>query len=329
MVLAAIVVHNGGTHGSCNGASLETSQNRHLLASQAGPRRPASNPWQERGKSEPRHTRCRRSEAAPCAQALVELEQRWANLRAPPKPISEREAHESVAAAYEWWINLHRDNPSEQTVWETKYFSELWQHHDGSKYRDLPVLEEFRQKDADGYYAVLTMEQFCREQVEKLLRDRGLNVDWLSLSKIEKAYGAAIQRASLDLAGLAKGGFASPPSSQPAMSVAQHRPNTVGANEPVTFETLIGGWAAERRPMQKTIYEYKRALRNLAAFLGQDDATRLSSQHLVAWKAKMIEAGLHPKTILDAKLAPVRAILQWAVDNDRLPFNPATRVRLV
>ncbi len=42
----------------------------------------------------------------------------------------------------------------------------------------------------------------------------------------------------------------------------------------------------------------------------------------------MIEAGLHPKTILGAKLAPVRAILQWAVDNDRLPFNPATRVTI-
>jgi integrase len=42
----------------------------------------------------------------------------------------------------------------------------------------------------------------------------------------------------------------------------------------------------------------------------------------------MIDAGLHPKTILGAKLAPVRAILQWAVDNDRLPVNPATRVTI-
>src|SRR5208283_160742 len=49
------------------------------------------------------------------AQALIELEQLWTNLRVPPKPISER-AHELVAPAYEWWINLHQDNPSEQTV---------------------------------------------------------------------------------------------------------------------------------------------------------------------------------------------------------------------
>ncbi len=263
------------------------------------------------------------------AQALVELEQRWANLRAPSKPISEREAHELVAPAYEWWLNLHRDNPSEQTVWTTKFFDELWNYHDGSKYTDLTVLEEVRQKEEDGYYAMLTMEQFCRDRVEELLSSHGLKADWQSRPKIEKAFGAAIQRASLDLAKLAKGEPTRPPSSPAmSMSMAHHKPDTLGAAEPVTFEALIAGWASERRPVQKTIYEYKRALGNLAAFVENDDATRLSSHDLVAWKAKMIEAGLHPKTILGAKLAPVRAILQWAVDNGRLPFNPATRVTI-
>jgi hypothetical protein len=47
---------------------------------------------------------------------------------------------------------------------------------------------------------------------------------------------------------------------------------------------------------------------------------------MIAWKAAMIEAGLRPKTIRDAKLAPVRAILQWALDNHRLEENPAKRV---
>ena len=43
-------------------------------------------------------------------------------------------------------------------------------------------------------------------------------------------------------------------------------------------------------------------------------------------KPTLIKAGLRPKTIRDAKLAPVRAILQWAVDNYRLAENPAKRV---
>jgi hypothetical protein len=90
---------------------------------------------------------------------------------------------------------------------------------------------------------MLTMEQFCRERVEELLTTRGIKTDELSRPKIEKAFGAAIQRASLDLAKLAKGEFAGAPGSQPAMSVAQQRPNTVGVIGPVTFETLIAGRA--------------------------------------------------------------------------------------
>jgi site-specific recombinase XerC len=105
------------------------------------------------------------------------------------------------------------------------------------------------------------------------------------------------------------------------MSHGQNSSNPEGVHQPVKFETLIDGWAAERKPMPKTIYEYKRTLANLAIFLGHDDAIRLSSQDLVAWKAKMIGAGLNPKTILGAKLAPVRAILQWAADNHHLPSN--------
>ncbi len=140
------------------------------------------------------------------AQALVDLEQRWANLRAPPKPISEREAHELVAPAYEWWINLHRDNPSEQKVWRAKFFDGLWKYHEFPTYEGLSVLEQVRRMEEDGHVDISNMEQFCRERVEELLRSRGLSVGWLSRERIEKAYGAAIQRTSLDLAGLTRAG---------------------------------------------------------------------------------------------------------------------------
>ena len=74
------------------------------------------------------------------AEALAALEQRWANLKSPPKTISEREAHELVAPAYDWWLKLYRDNPSEQKLWKTTFFDELWDHRRYLKYLDLPVL---------------------------------------------------------------------------------------------------------------------------------------------------------------------------------------------
>ena len=45
------------------------------------------------------------------ARALLELDERWTNLRAGPKLLSEREAHEMVAPPYAWWIDQYRDEP--------------------------------------------------------------------------------------------------------------------------------------------------------------------------------------------------------------------------
>jgi hypothetical protein len=66
-----------------------------------------------------------------------------------------------------------------------------------------------------------------------------------------------------------------------------------------------------RNRWAKTLYEWRRVLNQLATFLGHDDASRLTADDLVAWKAQMVEAGLHGKTIRDGKIAPVRAILRW------------------
>jgi hypothetical protein len=53
-------------------------------------------------------------------QALAELEAQWANLRAGPRKLTEREAHDLAAVAHDRWLEIHRDNPSDQTLWPTK-----------------------------------------------------------------------------------------------------------------------------------------------------------------------------------------------------------------
>ena len=98
--------------------------------------------------------------------------------------------------------------------------------------------------------------------------------------------------------------------------------------QPVAFKQLVDGWAAERRPVAKTQYEWSRVVRQLEAYLGHSDAQQLTGENLIDWKRSMIEAGLRPKTIQDAKLAPLRAILQWGVQNKLIPSNPADGISL-
>jgi hypothetical protein len=94
----------------------------------------------------------------------------------------------------------------------------------------------------------------------------------------------------------------------------------------VKFDELFVGWNREKRPGEKTGYSRKRVLDQLGLFVGHRDANRLTAEDIVRWKNALIETGTKGKTIRDSKIAPIRAILQWGVDNRLLKANVAHRV---
>jgi integrase len=97
---------------------------------------------------------------------------------------------------------------------------------------------------------------------------------------------------------------------------------------PLTFETMIKGWLLEKRPNEKTSYSWRRVMNELSRFLDHDDARRVTADDLVKWKEELLAKERAAKTIRDSKLAPVRAIFQWAVDNRKLDANPAARINI-
>jgi hypothetical protein len=262
------------------------------------------------------------------AKALAELEARWANLRAGPKPLTEREAHQLAIVSYDRWLEQYRDNPSQQTNWDIGVGDRL--------FGPPPTREEkgaARAQSVDflspepELYKVARMEQACLEAADGYLSAHGFSEDWQNRQTMARAIGAAIQRASLVLAKLAKGEtvseFPFPKLSvSPGASVA-HSPGRA-----VTFQDLLDGWAAERRPVAKTVYEWSRVIRELEKYLGHTDAHRLTAENLVDWKRALVAAGLRAKTIQGSKLSPVRAILQWGVQNKLLSSNAAEGVSL-
>lgn len=65
------------------------------------------------------------------------------------------------------------------------------------------------------------------------------------------------------------------------------------------------------------------------AFVKHDDAARLTKTDLIAWKDhRLLVEGRSPKTVRDSDLAALRACFQWAVDNAKLPLNPADGVKV-
>lgn len=66
-------------------------------------------------------------------QVLSGLELRWANLREGARTLSEREAHETTQAVYDWWIKSYRDNPSDQVHWATEIGAQKGQAAKGDR----------------------------------------------------------------------------------------------------------------------------------------------------------------------------------------------------
>jgi Domain of unknown function (DUF6538) len=60
------------------------------------------------------------------AEALAVLEKQWQNLRAGPQTLTEQQAHDLARHVHDRWLEMHKDNPSEQTDWPIELGANLW-----------------------------------------------------------------------------------------------------------------------------------------------------------------------------------------------------------
>jgi hypothetical protein len=203
------------------------------------------------------------------AQALAELEARWTNLSVGPRTLTEREAHELACLAHDRWLERHRDNPSEQDFWPVQVGDKVF----APRVIDTAKLGVAAYSTVDPDWLLTErLEAWCLQIGDEILAARGLRVDEPSRIKLGKAVAAAIQRASLMLGQMARGEFGTwlGALSQPPQETT--RPVPADARQPVWFDDLINGWATEKRPVEKTVYEWRRSLRQLESFIGHDDA---------------------------------------------------------
>jgi hypothetical protein len=190
------------------------------------------------------------------AEALAEIESRWANLRAGSKALTEIEAHQMAAAVHDRWLQQHRDNPSEQTSWRFDLADRLFAPPEAFTADELRSGQFLTNFDADTF-KILEMEKWCQEVADERLVAHGLGVDDQSRRKLGVAIGAAVQRASVALARLAKGEIFSSTVLFPVHS------KSPADTRPLTFKFLVDGWSTERRPVAKTVYEWSRVVRQL------------------------------------------------------------------
>lgn len=93
----------------------------------------------------------------------------------------------------------------------------------------------------------------------------------------------------------------------------------------VPLNDLFTAWVTERKPVKRTEYERKRFVDRLEAFVGHDDAAKLTKADLVKWKDALLAENRNTKTVTN-HLIHLHALFAWAVRNERLASNPAAGV---
>ena len=265
------------------------------------------------------------------AKMITDIDLRWQNLLAPPPALSEREAHEWAASIYDQVLARYRDNPSEQNVWDVEIGATLWAPATLPtlpKRGDDSSLVKFLTHTEPHSLKKIEMQELCLQIARRGLEARGLPVDGGNREKLARAISGAMQEASVALGSFSDGNFSALP---PIQNFNVHPIAALNRNaqsKGVKFQVLFDGWAAEKKPTVKTLYTWKRVVGQLVEYLEHDNAAGVTADNLVEWKASLIGDGLKTKTIRDGKLAPIRAVLQWGVDNRLLEKNAGERVTI-
>ena len=266
------------------------------------------------------------------AQALLELDARWANLRRGLHALTQQEIDHIAGQVYARCLVQLSQNSADENG---RGLAPSDQHRGSSDFTagllGLPPSELISMYFNRGDSQRGEIERRCGSLADDYLQTHDLIVDPESRDRLVHTLALAIEHACQARLSHVNGHYVPNPFASPPPTWAR-QPSRVAPkplkHNGVSFDELLSGWITERQPRDKTQYAWRRVIDQFCRFVGHADASRVSADDLVRWKASLLEAGLRAKTIRDGKLAPIRAILQWAVDNRRINQNPAERITI-
>ncbi|MDE4143174.1 MAG: integrase [Pseudophaeobacter sp. bin_em_oilr2.035] len=101
------------------------------------------------------------------------------------------------------------------------------------------------------------------------------------------------------------------------------------APEPVSLKRLWADYVTMRQQtgsMRDGGKQLGLAVEKLREFVRHDDAARLTKKDIMAWRDHLLKS-LSAQTVSSKYLSTVRSLLNWAVENDKLPENVAASVK--
>jgi integrase len=237
----------------------------------------------------------------------------WEAVRNGPKPLTHRECVALSGRIYHAFTQALGDDPHGAKLWEN--VQHMNREAQEGRYGLGPLLiGKENQKKA-------SMEARFGGFADAVLIRHGLTIDAESRSKLLTQVAQAADLAAARLAQNAKGDYSPDPNAQ---RFGTYRPEPPTApTDAITFDDLLQGWSREANPKKATIDQWSGYLADLVKTTGVHSPAVLKRQDVIRWKEELLKRGDSPKTINDAKLAAVKAVLNWAMQNGRIEGNPA------
>ncbi|MEW4457777.1 tyrosine-type recombinase/integrase [Roseibium algicola] len=267
------------------------------------------------------------------ASALAYLETVFKAAKAEePIPLSRQQCVALSKQLYDSWSadpDVGRRTIAVETDIETREqsVSTLSDDEEGELLRAVTLtLDQDRQDDSEE--AIKRLEVRFRGLVDRALAEKGIvETDTDSLHVILKEFArSAAQGLNVHSRKLVDADYSPDPNAGrfPPWQ-APGRPQSA-----VSLVELPQDWwteASRSGHSESTKEAYERAFRQLAAFLGHTDATRVSSKDIIAFKDHRLEI-VSSRTVMDGDLPALKSVFQWAVDNQKLSTNPAKGVKV-
>ncbi len=172
------------------------------------------------------------------------------------------------------------------------------------------------------------MEDRFGAMTDALVRHKGLVIDQESRSRVLHEVSRALDQAASQLKKYADGDYSPDPR---ANRFPAYKSPTEKRDNSLTMTAMFEAWEKEALQLNRasaTPNRYRSVFANFRSFLKHDDATKVTAEDVIRFKDARLGEGIAGKTIKDADLAALKSAFGWAVENKRLPKNPAAEVTI-
>jgi integrase len=254
------------------------------------------------------------------AAALTQVEAQFRALRSGPQPLSKKSRVALSGLLYKLFAESCENDPGDPELWrqvqEANEYALTGQHL---------FIDTF-----PGEWRMRSLEERFGGLVDFILAREGVVTDTSSRLHLLADAGQALIEAATKLERNARGDY-SPDPVAARFPAWEGQVNGTGASKPrpasVSIHDVFERWKRERTPEASTVATWKGFVKSFVSRLGED-MSRVTSEGVIAWKDALISEGYSPRSLQVGRIAAIKALFGFALDNRLLTSNPFDGVKV-